>query len=292
MTFAAYCYNAGAENTYLRRLGIAEAPVAGEIEAFITSGEWVDMLREWDSQLITGGSSGLKTTAPLAGFQWEVDDAGGGDSMIKHDLAAVGRQRRAGWLLAYNRGDVEATVALRDWMASTVFPGDRDEPAELHGFIAPVPPAAFSSWMRARSVGGRGKIAGLPIDHRAWRPRSLLPLHQFRDVLLRPSWKKIMSMILGHGIAPICVVPGSKVQRVDLNVVEQTLVLFVLLADFHKRLAAESRGTEAIHEEAVNAGTSPNTPSIVFVTRISLAVTVNASRIRIPSARTTSTFSR
>jgi predicted RecB family nuclease len=71
-----YCYNAGAENTYLRRLGIAEEPVADEIEAFITSGEWIDMLREWDSQLITGGSSSLKTTAPLAGFQWEVDDAG------------------------------------------------------------------------------------------------------------------------------------------------------------------------------------------------------------------------
>ena len=137
MTFAAYCYNAGAENTYLRRLGITEAPVAGEVEAFITSGEWIDMLREWDSQLITGGSSSLKTTAPLAGFQWEVDDAGGGESMIKHDLATRGDSAAQDWLLAYNRGDVEATVALRDWMASTVFPAiEGVEPAGGHGFIA------------------------------------------------------------------------------------------------------------------------------------------------------------
>ena len=137
MTFAAYCYNAGAENTYLRRLGIAEEPVTKEIDAFIRSGEWVDMLREWDSQLITGGSSGLKTTAPLAGFQWEVDDAGGGESMIKHELATRGDKTAQEWLLAYNRGDVEATIAVRDWMASTVFPGIEEvEPGGNHGFIA------------------------------------------------------------------------------------------------------------------------------------------------------------
>jgi predicted RecB family nuclease len=144
MTFAAYCYNAGAENTYLRRLGIAEEAVAQEIDAFISSGEWIDMLREWDSQLITGGSSSLKTTAPLAGFQWEVDEAGGGESMIRHDLATHGDKAAQDWLLAYNRGDVEATLAVRDWMAATACPGiEEAEPAGDHGFIAErrVPPA-------------------------------------------------------------------------------------------------------------------------------------------------------
>ena len=130
-TFAAYCYNAGAENTYLRRLGIAEETLAEEIAAFIGSDEWVDLLRTWDSQLITGGSSSLKTIAPLAGFQWDVDDAGGGESMIKHDLAATGDDAAQRWLLAYNRGDVEATVAVRGWMASTVLPGIEElKPAE------------------------------------------------------------------------------------------------------------------------------------------------------------------
>jgi predicted RecB family nuclease len=135
--FAAYCYNAGAENTYLRRLGIAEENVADEIERFIGSDDWVDLLRAWDSQLITGGSSSLKTTAPLAGFQWGVDDAGGGESMIKHDLATRGDKVAQDWLLGYNRGDVEATVAVRQWMASTEFPGIEDvPPAGNRGFIA------------------------------------------------------------------------------------------------------------------------------------------------------------
>jgi predicted RecB family nuclease len=130
-TFAAYCYNAGAENTYLRRLAIAQASVAEEIESFIDSDEWVDLLREWDSQLITGSSSGLKTTAPLAGFQWDVDDADGGDSMLKHDLAAGGNNDGRDWLLAYNRGDVEATLAIREWMEFTQLPGVEEIEADV-----------------------------------------------------------------------------------------------------------------------------------------------------------------
>jgi predicted RecB family nuclease len=130
MTFAAYCYNAGAENTYLRQLAIADEAIAEEIESFIGSDEWVDLLRAWNSQLITGGSSSLKKIAPLAGFQWEFDDAGGGESMIKHDLAAHGDEAAQRWLLAYNRGDVEATIAVREWMDSTAFPGiEESEPA-------------------------------------------------------------------------------------------------------------------------------------------------------------------
>jgi predicted RecB family nuclease len=122
LTFAAYCYNAGAENTYLRRLAIGEATIAAEITSFISSAEWVDMLKEWDSQLITGESSGLKKTAPLTGFQWGVDDAGGGESMIKHDLAGQGDNAAREWLLTYNRGDVEATFSIREWMMSAVIP--------------------------------------------------------------------------------------------------------------------------------------------------------------------------
>ena len=56
-TFRAYCYNAAAENTYLRKLGIT-GEVLDQVEAFIVSDDWVDMLRVFDSQLITGGGSG------------------------------------------------------------------------------------------------------------------------------------------------------------------------------------------------------------------------------------------
>ena len=122
LTFRAYCYNAGAENQYLRRLGLS-AGLAGEIADFIASGEWVDLLRVWDAQLITGRGSGLKTVAPLVGFHWQVDAPGGADSMVRYDAAAVGDESARQWLLDYNRGDVQATLALREWMASARVPG-------------------------------------------------------------------------------------------------------------------------------------------------------------------------
>jgi predicted RecB family nuclease len=67
MTFAAYCYNAGAENTYLRRLGIAEEPVAEEINAFVSSGEWIDMLREWDRPRPSRNRGAAARAAPSTG---------------------------------------------------------------------------------------------------------------------------------------------------------------------------------------------------------------------------------
>jgi predicted RecB family nuclease len=117
LTFRAYCYNAGAENQYLRRLGLS-ADLVADVEKFIASDEWVDLLQIWDSQLITGGASGLKVVASLIGFRWAVDDPGGGLSMVRYDDAAAGEESARRWLLDYNRSDVEATLALRDWMGS------------------------------------------------------------------------------------------------------------------------------------------------------------------------------
>jgi len=121
LTFRAYCYNAGAENQYLRRLGHS-AGLIEDVEGFSASDEWVDLLKVWDSQLITGGASGLKVVATLIGFEWEVDDPGGGESMVRYDGAAAGDEASRRWLLDYNRGDVEATSALREWMGSTIVP--------------------------------------------------------------------------------------------------------------------------------------------------------------------------
>jgi predicted RecB family nuclease len=119
-SFRAYCYNAPAENTYLRRLGVAGG-ILDEVSAFIGSEQWVDLLQVVDSNLIIGGGLGLKKVAPIAGFSWSVDDPGGDASMLRYDLAVAGteeheRERARAWLLTYNQGDVEATLAIRDWL--------------------------------------------------------------------------------------------------------------------------------------------------------------------------------
>ena len=119
-TFRAYCYNAGIEGGHLRRLALV-ANRGPEVEGFLTSDEWIDLLRVFDSQLITGGGTGLKVTAQLAGYVWPVDDPGGAESMLLYETAVDtelddDNLKARKWLLNYNRGDVEATLALREWM--------------------------------------------------------------------------------------------------------------------------------------------------------------------------------
>ena len=105
LTFRAYGWNLGAENQPLKRMAIA-AGLLDEVDRFIASDEWVDLLKIWDAQFITGHSSGLKLIAPLTGFAWSVDDAGGADSMVMYDVAvgetADARPSRE-WLLTYNQ---------------------------------------------------------------------------------------------------------------------------------------------------------------------------------------------
>jgi predicted RecB family nuclease len=120
-SFRAYCYSKSAEQGQMTRiadlLGLRD-----EVDEFLASDDWVDLLEVVRAQLITGRGMGLKETAPLAGFSWRAGDSAGTLAMVKYEQAiddeadAVGRATAQQWILEYNEDDVRATAALRDWL--------------------------------------------------------------------------------------------------------------------------------------------------------------------------------
>jgi uncharacterized protein len=64
----------------------------------------------------------IKDLAPLAGFEWDVDKAGGANSLLKFRTATdtnadpQARDEAIAWLDSYNRDDVRATFAVREFM--------------------------------------------------------------------------------------------------------------------------------------------------------------------------------
>ena len=69
----------------------------------------------------------IKTLAPLAGFTWHSEDAGGANSLLKYKEAVSGNEPMASdaqaWLRKYNIDDVKATMALRNWLRDLRFEG-------------------------------------------------------------------------------------------------------------------------------------------------------------------------
>ncbi len=121
IAFRAYCYSQAAENGQLRRLA-ARCGLEEQVEDFIRSEQWVDLLPLVRDQLVTGlPTMGLKTVAPLAGFSWRGDDVGGDSAMVRYveataDDDPVLRSEARRWILDYNEDDVRATAALREWL--------------------------------------------------------------------------------------------------------------------------------------------------------------------------------
>lgn len=125
-TFAAYCYSRQAEDKWLldsaRRFGdVPGVPTEAEIREFIDSEQWVDIYQAVSDQFICPNGKGLKKIAPVAGFHWRDDEAGGEASMgwyrdaVGYDAQPDLSQRQR--LLVYNEDDVQATKVLREWMS-------------------------------------------------------------------------------------------------------------------------------------------------------------------------------
>jgi len=115
-----YCYNKGAEGTHMRRIA-ARLGLEDEVEAFLSSDDWIDLFAVVRDQLVTGTAMGLKTVAKLAGFEWRGEDGGGGLAIVRYaeavddpdpEVRAAARR----WILEYNEDDVRATAALRQWL--------------------------------------------------------------------------------------------------------------------------------------------------------------------------------
>jgi hypothetical protein len=179
----AYCYNEAAEDGQMRRLG-GTVGLRAEVETLIGSEEWVDLRRVFEDQLVTGSSVGLKHVAPLSGFRWEVDDPGGDVSMLYYETAVgtseVGAAAARTWLLTYNRNDVEATAALRQWLdAERVGVPVNREP----GALSRVGFAAFDIPLGRGPKEGprRGRTAMLSAHHKTGPLRDVLtfraPVH-------------------------------------------------------------------------------------------------------------------
>jgi predicted RecB family nuclease len=121
LTLRAYCWSAAAENRWLRA-GATGTGREAEVERFIDSDEWIDLLRVFDRQVITGRASGLKVVAKLLGFAWEEADPSGAESMVwweaavDPDVATRTREQLRERILTYNRDDVRATLHVRDWL--------------------------------------------------------------------------------------------------------------------------------------------------------------------------------
>ncbi|MFZ9565759.1 MAG: ribonuclease H-like domain-containing protein, partial [Ilumatobacteraceae bacterium] len=120
-----YCYT-DAENTRMHEIAgrwpdFPGVPSHDEIDAFCASEHWVDLKANVDSLIWPTDTLGLKKVAPLAGFAWRDEDAGGDNSILWYEIVVTTddesqRREMSDKLLRYNEDDVLATKVLREWI--------------------------------------------------------------------------------------------------------------------------------------------------------------------------------
>jgi predicted RecB family nuclease len=104
-------------NRFTGRPGV---PTLNELEIF-KADYLVDLYPLAQKVAFPTKSYSIKDLAPLAGFEWSVEMAGGANSLLKYKLAIsknddATRQQARDWLDAYNRDDVKATFAVRNYL--------------------------------------------------------------------------------------------------------------------------------------------------------------------------------
>ena len=104
-----------------RFAGRPGVPTRSELEIF-KADYLVDLYPLAKKYSFPAKSYSIKDLAPLAKFDWSVDMAGGANSLFKYntainkDLDDDTRREAREWLDAYNRDDVKATFAVRNYM--------------------------------------------------------------------------------------------------------------------------------------------------------------------------------
>lgn len=101
--------------------GKQDVPALNELEVF-KENYLVDLLPFARMISFPAMSYSIKDLAPLAGFEWDVDKAGGANSLLKFRIATdpstsdESRTEAIDWLDSYNRDDVRATFAVRNYI--------------------------------------------------------------------------------------------------------------------------------------------------------------------------------
>ncbi len=103
-----------------------ETPTLDQVENFMNQ-YFIDLLDYSRKVALKTTGYSIKQLAPLAGFAWSVDDAGGANSLLKYKLATnisasvEDQQNAIRWLIDYNRDDVKATFAVREYLRNLKF---------------------------------------------------------------------------------------------------------------------------------------------------------------------------
>ena len=103
-----------------------ETPTLERIESFMAK-YFVNLLPIARQVALPVTGYSIKTLAPLAGFNWEVDSAGGDNSIVVYQRATSSqsspeqKSQAIQWLRDYNRDDVKATFAVREYLRGLKF---------------------------------------------------------------------------------------------------------------------------------------------------------------------------